>query len=240
MEMPGEIPQEIGRAYASVLIGCLEHTVKPFKQQFDVSSAPEKMTFKGAASSYSFDGLGIFRQLGYSGEVLIEAKGYKKDSGLLKAYKEFLVKAYVTRVVHTRHSSDLFCFMTNVPFGSTFGRDLTSPGFINNALKDASNEKVTSILGELPVDSGHVRSLSEQLSVGIFTDSFIRLMGITYLVKEGENLFEIMSLIHANQDLGPSFITIAERIARMNNLPNYDHIRVGQRLQVPWNGVLIK
>ncbi|CAN5752122.1 hypothetical protein BH24ACT22_BH24ACT22_18710 [soil metagenome] len=237
MPVPGEIPQEIGRAYASVLTGCLEQTLPYFQQQFDVSSAPEKVSFSLESVNYSFDARGMYYHPERHREILIEAKGYKKDSGLLNEYRVFIARAYATLSLAIQHSEDLFCFVTNVPFGSTFGRELTSANFISEALMDQSNTKVADIVKHVSIDRDRIETLSERLSLAIFTDSYIRWMGVKYLVKEGDNIWTIMSFLHANQDLGSFYTPLSTRIATMNDLPSANLIFPGQRLHMPWQGI---
>src|ERR1700761_5474565 len=131
--MPGESSQESGRAYVFVFAGCLERTVKGFKQLFDVYSSPEKLEFTGfTGNSYSFDLSGVYE----STEVFVESKGYKDGGGLLESYKEFLAKAYCTSVQLSRHRRDRFWFVTNVPFGTSIGRNLCDWRFIGDSLRD--------------------------------------------------------------------------------------------------------
>ena len=237
MPVPGEIPQEIGRAYASVLTGCLEQTLPYFRQQFDVNSAPEKVSFSVGAANYSFDARGMYHHPERSREILIEAKGYKKDSGLLDEYRAFIARAYATLLLAVQHSEDLFCFVTNVPFGSSFGRALTSTSFISATLESRSNIKVAEIMEHVPVEQERVEKLSKRLSLGIFTDSYIKWMGVKHLVKEGDNIWTIMNLLHANQDLEAFYTPIAARIGEMNNLQDVNMIHPGDRLHFPWRGI---
>lgn len=234
--MAGETNHEVGRAYALVLIGCLENTVQYFNQLFDVYTSPDKLTFSEVPGvDFSFDGSGVYRHPSHRCEVFVECKGYGKGDGLTGAYREFLAKAYVASTIYQRHRSDYFWFVTNVPFGSSFGIDLTSPDFIYSALTEG-NEKVKLVLGGLPVDWGHVTLLSELVSVGIFTDSFIRRMGISYLVQPGENLYRIMKLIHANRKF-TFFDEIASLVGSLNGGVDPDFVKDGQRLRLPWYGI---
>jgi len=45
MVAPGEVNQEIGRAYQRVFIGALEASIKGFEKKFDVQTEPEKTSF---------------------------------------------------------------------------------------------------------------------------------------------------------------------------------------------------
>src|ERR1700761_5196538 len=142
--MPGEISQELGRAYVQIFGGCLERTVKGFRQVFDVYKSPEKLTFKGfSGTKYSFDLQGYYQ----NSEVFVESKGYQDGSGLMEAYKEFFAKAYCTSVLMEQHQRDHFWFVTNVPFGSSFGRRLWSFDFILESLCNSATPRVASIIG---------------------------------------------------------------------------------------------
>lgn len=234
--MAGEVNHEVGRAYALVLMGCLENTVKYFSQLFDVYTAPDKLTFSETpGTDFSFDGSGAYRHPSHRCEVFVECKGYSKGNALTGAYKEFLSKAYVASIVYRRHRSDYFWFVTNTPFGSSIGVNLTSPAFIHSALTE-ENEKVKQILGGLPVDQESVNLLSELVSVGIFPDSFIRRMGISYLVQPGENLYQIMKLIHANRKF-TFFDEIAGLVSSLNRGMDPNSVVDGQRLRLPWYGM---
>lgn len=232
--MPGEISQEIGRAYVYIFSGCLERAVKGFKPTFDVYTHPEKLTFTGfSGTSYSFDISG----LNEGREVFIESKGYQDASGILDAYKDFLAKAYCTSVQMARHRNDYFWFVTNVPFGSSFGRRLSSPDFIYDALHDKKDAAAGAFIGAAKVDKSHAVSLSERIAVGIFTDSFIRVMGTLYRFRPGDTLWSVTKLIHGGRIPLLRFEPIATMVKYMNNLQDSNHIRSGQRLHLPWFGI---
>jgi len=238
MGMPGEIPQEIGRAYVQVLVGCLERTVKCFRRAFDVLDAPDKLAFDGAnGANFSFDVLGHYRHPLYPREVLVECKGHKDGSKVFEGYKEFLAKSYVTTVNYRRHTRDLFWFVTNVAFGCSIGKKITSPEFVYSVLTKDRNDQVSSLLGSSHVDDKFVTDLSNRLSVCIFPDSFIRRMGVSYLVKSGESVWSIFKGIHAGRVPMPHFEPIADEVAKLNDLKSANHIKSGQRLHVPWYGI---
>jgi hypothetical protein len=238
MGVPGEVPQEIGRAYVQVLVGCLERSVKWFRRACDVSTAPDKLAFDApSGASYSFDVLGWYNHPLYAREVLLECKGHKDGSKVFEGYKEFLAKSYVTSVNYRRHTRDLFWFVTNVAFGCSIGRKITSREFVYSVLTKDRNEQVSSILGSSHVEDDFVRDLSNRLSICIFPDSFIRRMGVEYLVKNGENVWSIIKSIHAGKVPVPRFEPVAQQVANLNNLQSADRIVAGRRLHVPWYGI---
>jgi hypothetical protein len=227
---PGEIAQEIGRAYVHVFGGCLEQAIRPFIRRFDIYSAPHKLTFKSfSGRDYSFD---IGGQYGYE-EVFIESKGYSTGSNLLDEYRAFVAKAYVTSVQSKRHSRDLFWFVTNVPFGCATGSALVSPDFITESL---GSEAARPILSAALIDPGHVRSLAERLAAIILTDAFIRVVGFTYVVQSGDTLWSILKMAHGGR-APRAFGVIAAEVSTKNNLQSPDRILAGQRLLVPWYGM---
>lgn len=232
--MPGELSQEIGRAYVFVLSGCLQRAVKDFKPAFDVYTAPDKLSFAGlSGAEYSFDLSGYY--LGT--EVWVESKGYRNGDALLDAYREFLAKAYCTSVQFARHRRDLFWFVTNVPFGTSLGRKLVTADFVCESLRSAKPQRATTILGNAPIDEAHVRSLVPRIAIGIFTDSFIKVMGTSYRFRPGDNLWNVIRLLHGGRVPGWEFGSIAAQVANMNGLRSPDLIRSGQRLHLPWFGI---
>lgn len=232
--MPGEVSHEIGRAYVFVLCGCLQRAVKDFKPIFDVYSAPEKLSFKGLSGvPYSFDLSGYVP----ASEVFVESKGYKDGNSLLDAFREFLAKAYCTSVQFSRHRRDQFWFVTNVPFGSSIGRALVDPKFVSESLRGARSPGAAAILGDAAIDDGHVRSLVSRLAVGIFTDSFIKVMGTLYRFQPGDNLWIATKLLHGGRIPLPQFDSVVAKVLSMNNLRDANHIRSGQRLHLPWFGI---
>ncbi len=232
--MPGEVSHEIGRAYLYVFSGCLERAVTGFRPTFDVCTQPEKLTFTGfSGASYSFDRSGLYEGL----EVFIESKGYRNGSGILDAYKEFLAKAYCTSVQIARHRDDHFWFVTNVPFGTSLGRHLWSPEFISEALRSAKPPAGATIMDGAHIDEAHVRSISRRVAVGIFTDSFIRVMGTFYRFRPGDTLWSATKLIHGGRIPLARFEPIVLKAQQMNDLRDPNRIRSGQRLLLPWFGM---
>lgn len=238
MGMPGEVPQEVGRAYVKVLVGCLEITVRGFRREFEVYTAPEKLTFQSpSGESYSFDVLGRFRRQPYDCEVLIESKGYKDGGNLLVVYEDFLAKSYVTSLHVSRHRNDSFWFVTNVPFGSSIGRKLTSPKFIEDRLTRGRTGRLGSILGEVSIDTYNIASLSQRISVCILTESYIQRTGVYYPVEQDDNVWDIVKLLHAGKIPTPYFRPIEEAVAKLNKLSDPNLIVPGRRLCFPWYGI---
>jgi len=232
--MPGEVSQEKGRAYVYVFGGCLERAIKGFRQVFTVYTNPEKLTFTGfSGAEYSFDLSGIYE----AAEVFVESKGYQDGSGILDGYKEFLAKAYCTAVQMARHRRDHFWFVTNVPFGSSIGHRLWSAEFIAESLRASRPPKAATIMGGATIDDGHVRSLSQRIAVGIFTDSFVKVMGTLYRFQPGDTLWSATKLIHGGRIPLPQFEPIMAKVQYMNDNQDPNRIRSGQRLHLPWFGI---
>jgi len=214
--------------------GCLERAVKKFRQTFNVYLHPEKLAFTGFSGvEYSFDLSGLYEEA----EVFVESKGYRESSGLLDGYKEFLAKAYCTSVQSARHRQDYFWFVTNIPFASSIGRRLTSPEFIADSLCVSKPQKSAMLIGKASIDDGHIRALSQRIAVGIFTDSFIRMMGVLYHFQPGETLWSAIKLIHGGRIPLPQFEPIIAKVQLMNNQQDPNRIRSGQRLHLPWFGI---
>jgi hypothetical protein len=241
MSNPGEINQIIGQSYVKVLTGCLEYTVKPFQKQFDVYTSPEKLMFNkgGGKGTFSFDAMGIYKHPLKPCEMFIESKGYSVGSSLLKEYREFVAKSYITTVLNSRHSKDYFCFVTNVPFGSSEGKKLTSVDFLTNkALNPRDDAELHSILGDIPIDRDYVESLSKRLSVCFFTDSFIRISGISYKVQDGESIWTILEDLHAKQVPDIFIRKINSTVQSWNpQVKDIDLIVTGEVLHSPWYGI---
>lgn len=218
------------------MVGCLERTIKQFKQTFFVYDAPKKLTFNGTSkATFSFDATGVFSHPENKCEAWIEAKGHKDGTKVYDGYKDFLAKSYVTTVLNARNSGDLFWFVTNVSFGTTIGRNLTSPEFIQKVLTTERNSATEDIIGSLPIDPDHVKGLASRVAVGIFTDSYIRVMGVSYLVQPGDNVWKITKILHGNRL--PQFAPIPDLVAQLNNLKDPNKIRSGSRLHIPWYGI---
>ena len=238
MHVPGEIPQEIGRAYAQVLIGCLERSVRFFRCQFEVHEAPEKLTFSAfSGKEFSLDALARLSDPSWNCEALVECKGHKDGSKVFDEYKQFVAKAYCVSVAYARHKRDCFVFASNVPFGSSIGRRLVSPDFVHQILIDKENEAVSSLIGAAPVDTRTAEMVSRSLVIAVYPDSMIRLMGISYRVKPQESIWSIMKVLHGGKIPRPYFQPVAETVAKMNDLTNPDKIKAGQRLHLPWYGL---
>jgi hypothetical protein len=233
--MPGESSHEIGRAYVHVFAGCLERILEGFQCIFNVYGNPDKLEFHGISGApFSFDMLGLFID---RAEVFIESKAYNVGSGLLDDYRTFLAKAYSARVLHPRYRNDFFWFVTNVPFGSSEGRQLWSADFISKALRGSKSKDGALLLGEAPIDEQHVRALSEQITVAILTDSFIKVAGVSYRMRQGENLWKVIKLIHGGVMPQLRYAPIVEAVQRMNHLSDPNRIRSGEPLHLPWFGM---
>lgn len=208
--------------------------MRDFKPVFDIYTTPEKLSFTGfAGAPYSFDLSGYVP----GAEVLIESKGYKSGDTLLDAYKEFLAKAYCTSVQHMRHRRDQFWFTTNVPFGSTVGRRLVHPTFVSDSLRANKPAAAAAILSGATIDEAHIRSLAPRLAIGIFTDSFIKVMGTLYRFQPGDTLWKATKLLHGGRIPVPHFDAVSARVMQMNDLKDANRIRSGQRLHLPWFGI---
>lgn len=240
MSVPGEVNHIIGKAYVSVLNGCLEHTIKTFEKIFGIYSNPEKLSFNkyGEEGEFSFDSSGIYRHTSRQQEVFIESKGYTEGSSLTPAYKSFIAKAYITTVLNQRHSKDLFWFVTNVPFATKVGRNITSKRYLLEKILNKQAREVSSIIGDIQIDQDHVESLSKRLCVCFFTDSFIKFSGLKYKVRKGESLWTIMEDLHANRIPNKNFNEIGETVQRLNPpVKDANHIVEGERLHLPWYGI---
>lgn len=170
-------------------------------------------------------------------EAFVECKGYRDGSGLLDAYREFLAKAYCTSVQAVRHQADHFWFATNVSFGSSLGRWLCSPDFVQESLSSSKPAAAAAILSGAQIDGGHVRSLSRRIAIAIFTDSFIRVMGTWYRFRPGDTLWSAVKLIHGGRIPLPQFEPIVASVRYLNDLSDPNRIRAGQRLHLPWFGI---
>jgi hypothetical protein len=109
--------------------------------------------------------------------------------------------------------------------------------FVGNSLRSDKSPGGAAILGNAVIDDGHVRSLASRLAIGIFTDSFIKVMGTLYQFRPGESLWSATKLLHGGRIPLPQFDPVVARIVSMNDLRNPDHIRSGQRLHLPWFGI---
>jgi hypothetical protein len=234
---PGEVNQEIGRAYQYAFIGALEATVRGFENKFNVHTEPEKTTFLGrSGKNYSFDFCGVNNHPASRCEVFGECKGYSRGTSLLREYRVFLAKAYVTSTDHPRHKNDCFWFVTNVPFACTEGTGIRQYQFVQNALIDKTDAEAQEIVGKGHVDPMLVRSLVGRLGVFILTDSFLMNSELKYKVVPGDTLWSILKKFHAG--LAPyDFGAIVNHIANKNGLRSADHIVSGKRITLSWHGI---
>lgn len=237
MANPGEVNQEIGRAYQKVFIAALEANIREFENLFDVHSEPEKMSFKGrGGSAFSFDFGGIYRHPIGTSEVLGECKGYYKAGDLLAQFKTFLAKVYVVSTDSSRHQNDRFWFVTNVPFACSVGSGTRSVEFIRAALSDDRNTEVKEILGSGQLDEQFLHRLTTNVGVFILTDSYLMSTELSYKVQRGDNLWNILKQLHGGRRPG-QWPRMKQQIAERNNLESPDYIRAGARIRLPWYGM---
>ena len=237
MAAPGEVNQELGRAYQYVFIGALESNIRYFENKFNVHTEPQKTSFQNrAGKGYSFDFNGVFNAPWDRAEVFGECKGYTKGGGLLGEFKAFLAKAYITTTDYDRHQKDYFWFVTNVPFACTEGSGIRSYEFVHNTLNNKANSEVTEILGKGHVDDNFVRNLVRRLGIFILTDSYLMNTELSYKVLSGESMWTILKKFHAGR-LPTPFRENASQIAAKNNLSSPDLIISGRRIRFPWYGM---
>jgi hypothetical protein len=237
MANPGEVNQEIGRAYQHVFIGALEASMRGFENKFEVQREPDKTSFNArTGKQYSFDFSGVQSRPWVGREVLGECKGYTKGTALLGEFRSFLAKAYVTSTDYPRHRGDHFWFVTNVPFACSEGSGVRSREFIRASLADRTNSQVKELLGDSHVDDRLVWELTERIGVFILTDSFLMNAELSYKVEYGDSLWTILKKFHAGRAL-PGFGNIAQEIASKNGLSSPDQITSGKRIRLSWQGI---
>jgi hypothetical protein len=233
----GEVAQAIGEAYQLAFIGALEANIRWFESTFDVRSNSEKTSFAGRnGKSYSFDFAGVYRHPWKHSEVFGECKGYSKAANLLSEYKIFLAKSFVTCTDYPRHRSDLFWFVTNVPFACSEGSAVRSFSFVREVLVNGDNSEVRQILAGGHIDDELVHSLVERLGVFILTDSYLMNTELSYRVSSGDTLWAILKRLHAGQ-APRAFGAVAQEIATVNGLESPDKILSGRRIRLRWFGI---
>jgi hypothetical protein len=109
--------------------------------------------------------------------------------------------------------------------------------FIGEALRVQKSAGAAAILGDAAIDDAHVRSLASRLAIGIFTDSFIKVMGTSYRVQPGDTLWSATKLLHGGRIPLPQFDSVVAQVVGLNNLKDPNRIRSGQRLHMPWFGI---
>jgi nucleoid-associated protein YgaU len=237
MPGPGEVNQQVGRAYLEVFVASLQASVPGFENKFTVYTEADKTSFNSrGGAEYSFDFNGTYFQPWGTCEVFGESKGYVRAGDLLKEFRAFLAKAYVTSTDHKRHRRDHFWFVTNVPFGCTEGSAVRSFEFVMAALADRGTEELRNILGSGHIDDGLVRDLLDRLGVFILTDSYLMRSALSYRVGSGDTLWNIVKRFHGGR-VPAGFGSFAQRIATDNNLESPDRLRSGQWLKLPWCGM---
>jgi hypothetical protein len=125
-------------------------------------------------------------------------------------------------MLFTRVSSSVPLFPR--AFGCSIGRKTTSTEFVYSVLTKDRNDQVASILGSSHVEDEFAVNLSERLSVCILADSFIRRMGVSYLVKNGESVGSIVKGLHAGRLPRARFEPIADLVVKLNDLKSADNI----------------
>ncbi|SRR6266567_2239290 len=237
MASPGEVPQEIGRAYVVVLTAALQAAM-PFRAQFTAYGHPEKLNFGAGSGSYSFDVRGIYRSELRSRDVYVECKGRSVGADLPSQFKDFLSKAYALSTV-AEHSVDRFWFVTNVPFNCTLGNRMSNRLWIVGALRECFSES-RAVLKGLTFDANLADSLAKRVMAFILTDAFIRSTGLVYYVEEDENLWSITQQFYGGywpEELVESYAPYANRVAEISGIDNPSRLNPGMRLQIPWYGM---
>ena len=233
--MAGEVTQEIGRAYATILLCCLEACVPKFRPQFEVSKAPEKMSFRlPSGTEISFDATATCRVGPVNRGVLLEFKGYSSGDALLGLYRNFVVQSFVVSAKFSQHQNDLFMFVTNAPFGGTVGRDLTDVEWVLDVLR--ANAESAEIVAH-PNAVLIVKEFCERLTVAIFTDSFIKRTGVRYTVESGESLWAITDRIHGGTIPYDMYEPYAASVGQANGIDDPNVLQPGQVINLPWQGI---
>ena len=239
MPSPGEVPQEIGRAYVFVLTGALQAAIGQFRAHFTVLRNPTKLTFGAniSDSAFSFDVRGHMGGT-LPADVYIECKGRAEGSDLSAEFREFVIKSYALSTF-PEHSRDRFWFVTNVPFSCGLGRSMVSRDFIGGTVAEAFANQHPLTRG-LTLDPDVVESLSGRLTAAILTDTFMRSMGLVHYVEEGDSMWTITQQLygsHLPDELTESYEPYAMAVAHMNQLKDPSLIYPGERLKLPWFGL---
>jgi hypothetical protein len=234
---PGEVPQAIGRAYVLALVGSLEQSVAGFRRLFDVETNAAKLSFRLPSGAFSsFDVSGVLERRGWPPrEVLIECKGHRDGNRVFDGYRTFLGNAFFVSTTIERHADDWFWFATNVPFGSSVGRRLTDYDFVRGILE--KHTEASPLLKSVEDPVALIHGFLPKVAVCIFPDSFMRLTGVRYWVKQDDNIWSILQKLHGGEVPFDDFQSVAASVARANQLANPDVIVPETPLQLPWNGV---
>jgi hypothetical protein len=237
MPNPGEVNQRIGRIYQQVFIGALEATIRPFEAQFYVDTDPLKTSFAGRdGNNYSFDFCGTYNHPVVRKEVFGECKGYTTRAGLLPDFRLFLARAYVTSVDNRRHADDYFWFITNVPFACQEGTGVRTFRFVKTTLETRATPEMDAVLGKGKIDDAFVQRLVGNLGVFILTDSFLQSTEISYKIKPGDTVWDILKNLHGT-NAQYHFAAFAKEIAATNRLKSPDHIIKNKRIRLRWRGL---
>jgi hypothetical protein len=86
---------------------------------------------------------------------------------LLKHYRQFVAKAYVTSCDYLRHREDFFWFITNVPFACTEGPAILTSEYVRRTLAKPDDDEVKATIGSGNIDDALVVSLAARLGVFI-------------------------------------------------------------------------
>jgi nucleoid-associated protein YgaU len=228
--MPGEVFHETGRVYAKALLGCLEAVIPDFRREFEVASAPQKLEFKlPSERRFSYDASGTLRTHGQTFEVMIELKGYANGTNLLPQYELFLKNSFLVAATSPRNREDLFWFVTNVPFGSSIGRQLTS---WERILSQLQSDVETRDLAE----PQRVREFASNVSVVIFTDSFMKRLPLCYVVEADDTLWEITRKMSGGQVPLDMFAPYVREVGALNRI-DPDQLFPGQQIKIRWFGM---
>lgn len=146
---------------------------KAINLPFNAYDHRPKLTFQeiGAEKEFAFDLAGILTRKDHSRaggqntvEVFVEVKAVKSGDSLLQEFREFLRHA-ATVSIQEKHQDTWFIFLSEVPFGSSYGVELCDGALVKECQQnwDASIQPVAA-------------TLSDRISLIVATKSFQRLL----------------------------------------------------------------